>query len=277
MTLNKFNITKKIDLNAGAVGLLGVEHAAALLEYGAMVVLINVSESALSAAKINLATGFPNGHIVTFVMDVSKLQAILAVAQELALQDSRVDILVNNSAIHSTVKGAQGILEISRLENFPLEQRGLEIAVGLTDAFLCSQVFGAVMALDGKRGMILNIVSDTSVFAPDQRLYKKMGWAGNSQPVKPVTYSFIKAVLVGLKRDLATYWTDKGVRSNTLSLSDLFTGQYDEFVHRLNISIPQGRIARRSIYRAMAQFLCSNVSSYLRGQNVVIDGGQAAW
>ena len=167
------------------------------------------------------------------------------------------------------------MLETSRLENFPLEQWDLQISVGLTGAFLCSQVFGAAMALDGKGGVILNIASDLSVFSPDQRLYKKAGLPDNLQPVKPVTYSVIKAGLVGLTRYLATYWADKGVRSNALSPGGVLTGQGDEFVQRLSTLIPLGRMAKRDEYRAAVQFLCSDASSYMNGQNIVMDGGRS--
>lgn len=277
MTSNKFDLTGKTALITGAAGLLGVEHAAALLESGATVVLTDVSEAALSIAQASLSQDSPNGRIVTFVMDISKPEHIHGVAQALALQDLRIDILVNNAAIDPKVTGEQGMLETSRLENFPLEQWDLQISVGLTGAFLCSQVFGAAMALDGKGGVILNIASDLSVFSPDQRLYKKAGLPDKLQPVKPVTYSVIKAGLVGLTRYLSTYWADKGVRSNALSPGGVLTGQSDEFVQRLSTLIPLGRMAKHDEYRAAVQFLCSDASSYMNGQNVVMDGGRSAW
>ena len=277
MTLNKFDLTNKTALITGAAGLLGVEHASALLECGATVVLTDVSEAALSVAQTSLSQDFPNGHIVTFVMDVSKPECILGVAQALALQDLRIDILVNNAAIDPKVNGEQGMLETSRLENFPLEQWDLQISVGLTGAFLCSQVFGAAMALDGKGGVILNIASDLSVFAPDQRLYKKAGLPDNMQPVKPVTYSVIKAGLVGLTRYLATYWAEQGVRANALSPGGVRNGQGEEFVQRLTSLIPLGRMASHDEYRATVQFLCSDASAYLNGQNIVMDGGRSVW
>ena len=277
MTLNKFDLTDKAALITGAAGLLGLEHAAALLDCGATVVLTDVSEAALSVTQTSLSQSFPNGRIVTFVMDGSKPEYIIGVAQALALQDLRIDILVNNAAIDPKVKGEQGMLETSRLENFSLEQWDLQISVGLTGAFLCSQVFGAAMAVDGKGGVILNIASDLSVFSPDQRLYKKAGLPNNLQPVKPITYSVIKAGLVGLTRYLATYWADQGVRSNALSPGGVFTGQDDEFVHRLSTLIPLGRMAKHDEYRSAVQFLCSDASSYMNGQNVVMDGGRSAW
>jgi NAD(P)-dependent dehydrogenase (short-subunit alcohol dehydrogenase family) len=277
MTLNKFNMIGKTALVTGAAGLLGKEHAAALLECGATVVLTDVSEPALRAAKADLSLDFVADRIAILVMDVSKLQDIQAAAQALSSQGVRVDILVNNAAIDPKVKGDQGLVEASRLENFPLEQWDLQIAVGLTGAFLCSQVFGAAMAHDRKGGVILNIASDLSVFAPDQRLYKKAGLLDNMQPVKPVTYSVIKAGLVGLTRYLATYWIEQGVRSNALSPGGVFTGQSDEFVERLTSLIPMGRMAAADEYRAAVQFLCSDASAYMNGQNIVIDGGRSAW
>jgi NAD(P)-dependent dehydrogenase (short-subunit alcohol dehydrogenase family) len=277
MAFEKFALTGKTALVTGAAGLLGLEHAAALLESGARVVLTDISEPALESARGELSRSFDPVNIVTRVMDVSRPSDIRAVAERLGSDGLRIDILVNNAAIDPKVKGDQGVLETSRLENFPLEQWDLQVAVGLTGAFLCSQVFGSAMARDGMGGVILNIASDLSVFSPDQRLYRKDGLPPDAQPVKPVTYSVIKAGLVGLTRYLATYWAENGVRANALSPGGVFNGQGDEFVQRLSSLIPMGRMAQRDEYRAAVQFLCSEASAYMNGQNIVMDGGRSAW
>lgn len=274
---SKFQLSGKTALITGAAGLLGLEHAAALLECGAKVVLTDISEAALASARSALARDADAACIVTHVMDVSRLESIKRVAGELLAAGLRVDVLVNNAAIDPKVVGDQGVQETSRLENFPLEQWDLQIAVGLTGAFLCSQVFGTAMAQDGKGGVILNIASDLSVFSPDQRLYRKPGLANEMQPVKPVTYSVIKAGLVGLTKYLSTYWVDRGVRANALSPGGVFNGQDEEFVQRLSALIPMGRMAQRDEYRSAVQFLCSDASSYLNGQNIVMDGGRSTW
>ncbi len=276
-TLNKFDLTGKTVLITGAAGLLGREHAAALLGIGATVVLTDIGEAALASARSVLARDADAARIVTHVMDVSRLESIKRVAGELLAAKLRVDVLVNNAAIDPKVVGDQGVQETSRLENFPLEQWDLQIAVGLTGAFLCSQVFGTAMAQDGKGGVILNIASDLSVFSPDQRLYRKPGLADDMQPVKPVTYSVIKAGLVGLTKYLSTYWADRGVRANALSPGGVFNGQGEEFVQRLSALIPMGRMAQLDEYHSAVQFLCSDASSYLNGQNIVMDGGRSAW
>jgi NAD(P)-dependent dehydrogenase (short-subunit alcohol dehydrogenase family) len=273
----KFDLTGKTAIITGAAGLLGMEHAAALLESGATVVLTDIGEVGLEAARQTLMQRADASRIQSRIMDVSRPEAIGAVAESLTAEGLRIDILVNNAAIDPKVKGDQGVLETSRLENFPLDQWDLQIAVGLTGAFLCSQVFGTAMARDGKGGVILNIASDLSVFAPDQRLYRKEGLAEDMQPVKPVTYSVIKAGLVGMTRYLATYWADRGVRCNALSPGGVFNGQGEEFVQRLTSLIPLGRMASKDEYRAAVQFLCSDASSYMNGQNVVMDGGRSTW
>lgn len=273
----RFDLTSRHVLITGGAGLLGQEHAAALLEAGATVILTDRSQAALDRAHSTLSSEADAARILTYVMDVVRPEAIAAVAHDLASKSVRVDVLVNNAAIDPKVQGDAGILETSRLENFSLDQWELQISVGLTGAFLCSQVFGAAMARDGRGGVILNIASDLSVFSPDQRLYRKDGLPDDQQPVKPVTYSVIKSGLVGLTRYLATYWADRGVRSNALSPGGVFNGQGEEFVKRLNALIPLGRMARRDEYRAALQFLCSDASAYMNGQNIVMDGGRSAW
>lgn len=277
MINNKFNLSGKTALITGAAGLLGIEHAAALIESGAKVILTDVKNEALFDAKNQLTKITQSDNIYTFDMDVSKPEEVKKVASDIKSVGMRVDILINNAAIDPKVKGDKEVFETTRLENFSLEQWNLEVAVGLTGAFLCSQVFGAAMAKDDRGGIILNIASDLSIFSPDQRLYRKPNTPEELQPVKPVTYSVIKSGLIGLTHYLSTYWIEKGVRCNALSPGGVFNGQSDEFVQRLSSLIPMGRMAKQDEYRAAIQFLCSDASAYMNGQNIIMDGGRSAW
>ena len=128
-----------------------------------------------------------------------------------------------------------------------------------------------------KYGVILNIASDLSVISPDQRLYQVKGAESNSQPVKPLTYSVIKSGLVGMTKYLATYWSADGVRVNALSPGGVYEEQDKEFITRISNLIPLGRMAKSDEYRSAVQFLCSEASSYMTGQNLVIDGGRSVW
>jgi NAD(P)-dependent dehydrogenase (short-subunit alcohol dehydrogenase family) len=271
-----YDLRGKTALITGAAGLLGREHAAALLECGAHVVLTDIDQDSLDATRATLLRDSPAAKLTCHVMDVTDANCIQRAAGALSASATRIDVLVNNAAIDPKVN-QNDVVDTSRLENMGLQEWNRQIAVGLTGAFLCTQVFGATMARDGRGGVILNIASDLSVISPDQRLYRRAGVHGLEQPVKPVTYSVIKAGLVGLTRYLATYWAEYGIRSNALSPGGIQNGQGEEFVTRVSALIPLGRMARRDEYRSAVQFLCSDASSYLNGQNIVMDGGRSVW
>ena len=269
--LPAFDLTGRTALVTGGGGLLGPQHAAALAALGARVFIADIAEDRAAAAAQNVIAETGNSRVTGCLLDVTSPSQIEA----LSARVGPLDILVNNAAIDAKVTAAPGVANGTRLEVFPLEQWHLEIGVGLTGAMLCSRTFGAVMACRG-RGVILNIASDLSVIAPDQRLYRQSGISEESeQPVKPVTYSVIKHGLLGLTKYLATYWADRGVRVNALSPGGVFNGQGEDFVLGLTKLIPLGRMARTDEYRSAVQFLCSDASSYMNGQNVVIDGGRS--
>jgi NAD(P)-dependent dehydrogenase (short-subunit alcohol dehydrogenase family) len=264
-----YSLSGRTALVTGAAGLLGPQHAHALAEAGATVLATDIDPDRLQAACADLIAQFP-GQIHFDVLDVASETSLLRLAE----RHDRIDILVNNAAIDPKVSADGGGLELSRLEHMPLQAWDDQIRIGLTGAFLCSRIFGSRMAERGD-GVILNIASDLSVIAPDQRLYRKAGVAPGDQPVKPVTYSVIKSGLVGLTRYLASYWADRGVRVNALSPGGVFNNHPPEFLDRLTNLIPMGRMADVAEYRSAVQFLCSPASSYMTGQNIVMDGGRS--
>ena len=277
MVFEKYNLGSRTALITGEAGLLGQEHAAALLEAGANVILTDISKDQLALAENRLLKSYQSELITSMIMDVSSSENVNNVSEKLSNQNIRVDILINNAAIDPKVDKKKGLKENSRIENLSLDQWNLELAVGLTGAFICSQVFGSKMASDKKGGVILNISSDLSVFSPDQRIYFNKGLSNEMQPVKPVTYSVIKTGLIGLTRYLATYWSKDNVRCNALSPGGVFNNQDEIFLEKLTNLIPLNRMAAVDEYRSAVQFLCSDASSYMNGQNMVIDGGRSVW
>ena len=274
MKFSKFNLVNKNALITGAAGLLGFEHSMALLESNANLILTDISLDQLKFKKDKIKKEYPSSKIHIYQMDVSSLESIKMVNDELISNDLNVDILINNAAIDAKVEGKKNL---KRLEDFSLEQWDKEIGVGLTGSFLCAKVFGSQMVKDNKRGVILNIASDLSVIAPNQGLYRNSNLPEFDQDVKPITYSVIKTGLIGLTRYLSTYWCKEGIRCNALSPGGVFNNQPEEFVEKISELIPLGRMAKSDEYRSAIQFLCSDASEYLNGQNIVIDGGRSVW
>ena len=272
--LLKFSLIGKSALITGGAGLLGIAHAKALISAGARVLLTDINQETLSKAKIELEK-IKTGTVEIFIMDVTSEDSINSVSMDIKNLGIRVDILINNAAINPTTSSLVGNVRTTRLENFSLERWMSELNVGLTGAFLCSKIFGSAMAVDGRGGVILNIASDLSVIAPDQSLYRQDELSDELQAVKPVTYSVIKTGLIGLTRYLSSYWAHKGVRANALSPGGIYDGQDDQFVQRLNGLIPMGRMAVEDEYASAIQFLCSDASAYMNGQNIVMDGGRS--
>ena len=276
MVTDKFSLHQRTALITGAAGLLGREHTAALLEIGANVCLTDKDSAGLLTA-LEEAKGLSNGStVVAASMDVTDETSIRSVLEELESKSVTIDILVNNAALNPKVSSDLN-QNFSRLEYFNIDQWNRELSVGLTGAFLCAKAFGTAMVERGNGGVILNISSDLSVIAPDQRLYAKAGLPDAQQPVKPVTYSVIKSGLIGLTRYLSTYWANKGIRCNALSPGGVYVDQPDEFLDRICELIPMGRMAKSTEYRSAVQFLCSDASEYMNGQNIVIDGGRSVW
>jgi NAD(P)-dependent dehydrogenase (short-subunit alcohol dehydrogenase family) len=269
-----FDLTDKVAVITGGAGLLGEKHAEGIAEFGGIPILLDIDKKTGSEKAQRISDEYQV--VCEFKLcDITDESQILSVRDALLSKFGRIDILINNAAIDPKVEAKNG-KNLSRLENFPIDQWIFELSVGLTGSMLCSKIFGHEMGKKGK-GVILNISSDLGIIAPDQRIYKKEGLPNNQQPVKPVTYSVIKHGLIGLTKYLATYWADCGVRVNSISPGGIYTSQNSEFVQKLTNLIPLGRMAQEDEYKAAVVFLVSDASSYMNGSNLVIDGGRSAW
>jgi NAD(P)-dependent dehydrogenase (short-subunit alcohol dehydrogenase family) len=264
-----YDCSNKIALVTGAAGLMGVQHAAALLETGARVIITDVDRVKLDQVKAALSITYPEDCIIVEILDVTNSDNI-----EVINGKYHIDILVNNAAVDPKVDSDMDKLRSSRFENFSEKSWKLELDVGITGAFLCTKIVGHSMALR-QNGVILNIASDLSVIAPDQRIYRQEGLSEELQPVKPVTYSVIKSALVGLTKYTASYWAKESVRCNALSPGGIFNKQSQDFVDKLTSLIPMNRMAEVTEYKSAIQFLTSDASAYMTGQNIVMDGGRS--
>lgn len=260
-----FSLRGKVAIVTGACGLLGKSHVKALNSAGAHVVIADISQSSCDALLSELT-----GEHLALSIDVTD-KASLEKAKDLILDKfGRIDILVNNAAINDMFENPALAGELSKFENYPLDSWNKSWEVNVTGVFLCSQVFGKVMAEQGS-GNIINIASTYGMVGPDQSIYKNRD--GKQLFYKSPAYPATKGAVINLTRYLAAYWGEKGIRVNSLSPGGVENGQDDYFVENYSAKTALKKMADKNDYAGAIVFLASDESSYMTGANLVVDGG----
>ena len=275
MLENIYRLDGKVIVITGATGLLGRKHAEAIACYGGTPILLDLSEQTVNKLADELNKKY-NVDSVGFFIDITNEDAIKNNVNQIIESFGKIDGLVNNAANNPKVEDNVEV-NFSRLENFPIDIWNNDIDVGLTGSFLCAKYYGYQISKNPNGGSIVNISSDLGLVAPDQRLYSKHGLAEDQQPVKPVTYSVVKAGIIGLTRYLATYWAKKNVRCNAMCPGGIQNGQPEEFLHEVSQKIPMDRLANVDEYQGTLVWMLSDASSYLNGAIIPVDGGRTAW
>jgi NAD(P)-dependent dehydrogenase (short-subunit alcohol dehydrogenase family) len=273
----RFDISGRVCIVTGGGGLIGLKHAEAITEGGGIPVLLDIIQAGMDRNIKTLKEEYGDDiKYETIVTDITDRDALSKVRDELLEKYGHIDVLINNAANNPKVEGGSKNLGAMRFTNFPVDIWNQDLAVGLTGAMLCAQVFGEVMEKQ-KKGVVLNISSDYGLIAPDQRIYRKEGLPEEQQTVKPVSYSVVKHGIIGLTKYLAIYWAEKGIRVNTLCPASLSNGQDEEFVNKISNLIPLGRMSDPDEYVCTILYMISDAATYMTGSTVVCDGGRTSW
>ncbi|MVM36039.1 SDR family oxidoreductase [Spirosoma sp. HMF4905] len=266
--LDTFSLSDRVAIVTGAVGLIGRNHCRALADAGAKVVVADLNET---AAK-DFADELGKAHLGVS-LDVTNESVVKQIRDQILDRYGRIDILVNNAALNEAVENPALALELTAFENFPVAQFRASLDVNVTGVFLCSQVFGSVMAQQGK-GSIINVASTYGLVGPDQSIYRNE--AGEQTFYKTAAYPATKGAVVNFTRFLAAYWGQKGVRVNTLSPGGVENSQNEFFIRNYSARTVLGRMAQPDDYQGAIVFLASDASAYMSGANLVVDGGWTA-
>lgn len=258
--IDRLNLKNKVALITGGAGFLAKYHMEALLEKEAKVILIDKNLKKLKSLKRN-----PN--LIFYKCDITNLNSIKKINNKIIKTHKKIDILINNAA--NDFKVSKKITR-KRSTKIDLSSWQSDIDVNLTGSLYCTVIFSESM-LKRKKGVILNISSDLSLISPDQRLYNHLGL------IKPVSYSVTKHGLVGMTKYFSTLWANSGIRVNSLSPGAIKHEQDSIFVRKIKKLIPMNRMGDAEEIKGVLQFLCSDASSYMTGQNIIIDGGRSIW
>jgi len=171
-----------------------------------------------------------------------------------------IDILVNNAAIAFW----RPMLEVTE------EDWDNVVDIDLKGYFLCSQAVGKKMVERGKGGDIINVASVAGV---------RLGEYMRKVETQLGVYAVAKAGVLMLNKALAQEWAPYNIRVNAISPTRVLTPMslaWDnpEEAKRSSAYIPLGRIAQPGDVAGAALFLASDASSYITGDNIMVDGGQ---
>jgi 2-deoxy-D-gluconate 3-dehydrogenase len=270
----KFDLTGRVAVVTGGVGLLGAEFCRTLAEAGAAVVVVDLNASASQAVADSLTkSGFKTLAIPT---DITQPAAVNALVEQTLSTFGRLDILVNSAALDPKFDPdavSKGITP-GAFEDYPLDLWNSALNVNLTGMFLMTQACVKPMLVQGNKGSIINICSTYGLNGPDQRIYVK---EGKRVAFKPVYYTVTKAGVMGFTKYLAAYYADTEIRVNALTPGGVFNNHEDYFVRNYSAKTILGRMARKDEMNGALLFLASDASSYMTGNNVVVDGGWTAW
>jgi len=270
----KFKLTGRVAVVTGGVGLLGAEFCKTLAEAGASVAVVDLNASASQGTADTLTK---NGHNALAVpTDITHPDSVNAMVEKVLAEFGRLDILVNSAALDpkfdpdAVKKG----MAPGAFEDYPLDQWNAAMNVNLTGMFLVTQACVKPMIVQGKRGSVINICSTYGLNGPDQRIYVK---DGQRVAFKPVYYTVTKAGVMGFTKYLAAYYAGTEIRVNALTPGGVFNNHEDYFVKNYSAKTIMGRMANKDEMNGALLFLASDASSYMTGNNVVVDGGWTAW
>jgi len=274
MIQDKFNLEGRVAVVTGGAGLLGAEFCKTLAEAGAAVIVADLNQDAAdSIAKDLTDAGYA---AAGFGLDVTRIESTRELASVTMSRFGRLDILVNSAALDPKFDpdaAAKGIAP-GAFEDYPLEQWNAALNVNLTGMFLVTQACVQPMLEQGKQGSIINICSTYGLNGPDQRIYIK---DGKRVAYKPVYYTTTKAGVMGFTKYLAAYYAETEIRVNTLTPGGVYNNHEDYFVKNYSSKTILGRMARKDEMNGALLFLASDASSYMTGNNVIVDGGWTAW
>lgn len=267
----RFDLHGKIAVVTGGAGILGQHFCAGLAESGAHVAVVDLQAEKAQESAQALAVHY-GVKACGYGCDVSDPISVQAMVADVVAAFGEINILHNNAAGKSDDLDAF----FAPFEEYRLDQWRKIMAVNLDGMFLVAQAIGKQMVAQGKGGSIIQTASIYGVMAPDHRIYEGSFYLGR-QINTPAVYTASKAAVIGLTKHLATYWAEKGIRVNTLTPGGTESGQNDEFKRRYEARIPLGRMANAPEMVGALLYLASDASSYVTGQNIIVDGGLNAW
>jgi len=245
-----FSCKNKIAVVTGGSGLIGKEIVKSLADAGAKVIIADF------VAPKNMVK---NSKIKFIQMDITSEKSITNAFKVI----KKIDILINCAYPRTKDWG-------NKFEKVSYNSWKENVNNHLGGYFLTCKAVAEKMKKQGNNS-IINIASIYGIVAPDFSVYE------GTEMTMPVAYSAIKSGIIGLTKYLSTYYAKYGIRANCVSPGGIYNGQSTSFVNKYSKKTPLGRMGKPLDIVGAVIYLASDASSYVTGQNIVVDGGWTAW
>ncbi len=258
-------LDQKVALVVGGGGKIGRAICESLAEEGCNIAIHDISENKIHPLKKLIETRY-NVKSIAIEANLLENAETRTIVPKVIEKFKKIDILVHSAAFVGTTEYSGWAVPFEEQTENAFEA-GLR--VNLTSAFILSQDFAKHNQKE-KKGVIVFISSIYGIVGPDFSLYEGTGMAN------PAAYGASKAGLIQLTRYLATKLAPD-IRVNCISFGGVFRNQDSKFVERYIKKTPQKRMAREEDIKGTIMYLVSDMSDYLTGQNIVLDGGFTIW
>ena len=248
-----FSLKDKVILITGGEGKYGRCMTEALAEAGGTVVTASpFLEEGQKVAEEFQAKGL---NVVADYVDMGDHDSIITLKNKIKDQYGRLNVLVNCA-----------VARPMKTYTSPLEDWETSMKINATGLFDVTREMIELIPETG--GTIVNICSMMGMFGPDLSNYEGTGW-----DIPPADYFFHKGGMFTLTRYLARILGDKNVRVNSISPGGIFSNQHEQFLKNYTKKVPLGRLANNDDIKGVVVFLASEASSYITGENILMDGG----
>ena len=258
------SLKNRVAVITGGAGKIGEAFAEALGELGATICIFDVAEDAANERASQIRQRFAV-QASAFVADVAREDSVQAAISAAVKQFSSVDILINNAAYPKLDLPNDGV----EVETQTLAHWKANLDVMLTGAFLVNRACAPYLRRSG-HGSVINIASIYGLLGPDMRLYD------GTEMGNPAYYAAAKGGIVQLTRYWATTLAPE-VRVNCIAPGGVWRGQPESFHGRYKSRTPLGRMATEEDLKGAVAYLSSDLSAYVTGQVLAVDGGWTAW
>jgi len=256
----------RVAIVTGGAGHVGLAVCETLLELGARVVVLDLDPEACKSRCDLLNKKFKNGLSIPVAADLSDEDHIKRAVTETIGKTGTLNILVHAAAFVGTTK-FPGWAEPFGKQT--LEAWDAAMRVNLSSIFVLTQTAAPFIEESGN-GSIIFLSSIYGISGPDNRLYQ------GTDMVTPAGYAASKGGLMQFGRYLSTVLAPQ-IRVNTISAGGVWRGQPDEFYQRYIGRTPLRRMATEEDFKGAVAYLASDLSRYVTGENLVVDGGWTAW